>query len=215
MLSADPPHIKLGDFGASVDWQTRCTMDVRTACGGFTLLYAAPEQLGSSPAASAASDVYAAGLICFQMFFPHVKWAAGQPPPLPPAPSGPVEPWLSQLLRDWLHCDPARRPTSAAVLAHPFFSDTALQLERTLAGLAAAEAQARGPPRVCCICRDDVFLRDGVECAGIESHFVCHECFSGHVQELASQDGGRVDARKGEIPCPYGDGKTRCVLRMK
>ena len=249
--TCDPPHIRLGDFDVSLDNKTRTSFAATQAQtgllhgGGLTPLYAAPELLQSPPLpASAASDVYALGLICYQLFCPGVTWRPGQPP-APEAIAAAARrdakhqgsggdnddanatgngEELASLLRTWLHPDPAQRPTPADLLAHPFLANTALQLELQVQTHSAEARRRLGPERTCCICLDEVFSSQGVDCgdpaaedgpvdAKRERHFVCGECFDAHVQDQATQELGRINARHGEITCPHATPQLQCLSR--
>ena len=84
---------------------------------GGTPRYAAPERPGSVP--SAAADVYAIGLIAWELFAGRLPWpddafAERFDPDVPELTVGPV--WLRRLVGEMLRPDPAARP-SAAVIA--------------------------------------------------------------------------------------------------
>ena len=77
-------------------------------------------------------------------------------------------------------------------------------VNRELSELEEEKRLLLGPPRSCCLCFDEFFLSQGVECCGAaERHFMCRECFSRHVTDQATQDLDRRKQRKGEILCPY------------
>ena len=89
LQSADPPFLKLGDFDVSKDSDARATATATQAAAtiaGFTERYAAPELLERRPA-SPSSDVYAAGLVCLDLFIPDTARARarGQPVAHPPS----------------------------------------------------------------------------------------------------------------------------------
>jgi len=189
LQSADPPFLKLGDFDVSKDSDGRATATVThraATVAGYTELYAAPELLQGRPA-SPSSDVYAAGLVCLEMFLPNEARARtpGQTPTLPAgAPDS-----LPGLLRRWLAADPANRPTPAQILAHQFFEQDLKKLdavEKKLEGMEGAQQAARGPARTCCVCCCDelesgeaLCLADGVDCpSGQPAHFVCDLCLA-------------------------------------
>jgi signal transduction histidine kinase len=87
---------------------------------GGTLAYAAPERLAGGPA-TPASDMYALGLMLWELVFGTLPWGEEDAerallrrrgaPPVPPG--GPV--WLCQLLVDLLAATPAQRPSAHTV----------------------------------------------------------------------------------------------------
>jgi signal transduction histidine kinase len=87
---------------------------------GGTFNYAAPERLAGQPQ-SAPADVYALGLLCWEMLYGGLPWAEDgvsvsltrrrHETPTPPSGS----PWLVALLRRILDPSPDRRPTAADV----------------------------------------------------------------------------------------------------
>ena len=42
---------------------------------------------------------------------------------------------------------------------------------------------------------------------------MCNECFDGHVQDQATQEVGRINARHGEITCPYATPQLKCLSK--
>jgi serine/threonine protein kinase len=142
--SANPPFLKLGDFDVRKDSDARATATATHAAAtivGFTERNAAPELLERRPA-SPSSDVYAAGLVCLEMFFPDAA-RARTPGELPSLPAG--APDSPGLLRRWLAADPAARLTPAQILAHQFFEQAVQKLdalEKKLEGMEDAQ-QAR------------------------------------------------------------------------
>lgn len=80
-------------------------------------------------------------------------------------------------------------------------------VEETVARQREADEKARALQRECCICFDSFPVQDGVECSapdGADKHFVCNECFSGHVSEESNTYDLRSLARRdGNVFCPY------------
>ncbi len=100
-------EVKLVDFGM-------------VGLAGGTLAYASPERLAGA-AASPAADVYALGLVVWEMLHGSLPGAEGGLSSIvaqrrrgPPT-STLASPWLAQLLEAMLATDPARRPTASTV----------------------------------------------------------------------------------------------------
>eukprot|EP00729_Bicosta_minor_P006787 gene6787-23797_t len=104
----------------------------------------------------------------------------------------------------------AQREAAAAEAAE---QKQALKVERDqareeiIARNREAYEKARALERDCCICFDSFPVQDGVECSapdGADTHFVCNECFSGHVsEESTTEDLGALAQRQGDVFCPY------------
>lgn len=80
--------------------------------------------------------------------------------------------------------------------------------EETIARQRKAVEKAKALQRDCCICFDSFPVQDGVECSapdGADKHFVCNECFSGHVISESKKDIGSLAKRQGNIFCPSCD----------
>eukprot|EP00457_Paulinella_chromatophora_P000409 gb/GEZN01000409.1/.p1 GENE.gb/GEZN01000409.1/~~gb/GEZN01000409.1/.p1 ORF type:complete len:1427 (-),score=209.47 gb/GEZN01000409.1/:191-4471(-) len=211
MASVDPPHVKLGDFDVSKDTNLRTkhagtlAFTMMMTAVGVTPLYAAPELISPrNKPATYASDMYALGLICYEMWWPTAERQPGKPPDfalLPTTEQTPALKGLITLLHRWLHDDPAQRPLPSEVLADSFFSEAGLRLENRIQVLTADLLLKRGPPRSCRVCFDDKFLSDGLDCAS--GHFLCDDCFAGLVESQVTQEGfGKFRERKGQIFCP-------------
>eukprot|EP00808_Paulinella_micropora_P029990 g28327.t1 len=113
-------QIKIGDFDVSQDKDERATVAAehgRTSLTvrGFTPMYMAPELLQHTGSrCSEASDVYAAGL----MFYDMLKGAAHRRQPPPSVPSlDTLEPAEHDLLQQWLQQNPQRRSTIPELLS--------------------------------------------------------------------------------------------------
>jgi hypothetical protein len=83
------------------------------------------------------------------------------------------------------------------------------QLEHTLAGVehqrAEAEramlAQEAAEARTCCVCYEDMKLKDGVDCpSGEAQHFLCTMCLESHLNALAEE--GPTARNRGRLQCP-------------
>jgi serine/threonine-protein kinase len=125
--------IVIGDFDVSQDTTTRAAYFTQlatkaTASGmvGFTVDYMAPE-LFENKAATTASDVYAAGLVLFELYFPEVK--------RPPNNSGSrlaipkhSDEQVCQLLSPLTEPDPSKRATASHALAMPYFAQVDIEL---------------------------------------------------------------------------------------
>jgi hypothetical protein len=85
-----------------------------------------------------------------------------------------------RVVRQLQHRDPAQRPSAVALLQSPFFQ----------------------PPRGdCCICGESFPLREGSECRADARHFLCSDCFSGHVLHQAGQDLRLLRQRDARLMC--------------
>ena len=126
-----PANVMLTSAGAKVvDFGISALVGQRDAASDGSLLgtpaYLAPERLGGGQV-SAATDVYALGLLIYRCLTARLPWPAGtttqtlrahlyaDPEPLPPIPGLPTE--VADLCRRCLAKEPADRPT-AAELAH-------------------------------------------------------------------------------------------------
>ena len=79
--------------------------------------------------------------------------------------------------------------------------------EEALVRQTKADEKARALQRICCVgayCSGDSLpLHDGIECGGDQKHFVCNDCFSGHVYVQSSTDDlGSLAERCGNVFCP-------------
>ena len=146
---------KLGDFDVSHDSATRVTMAATLV--GFTLDYAAPEQLKGTPA-SKASDMFALGLTLHDIVL-------GRRPIVRPTQANALSepPALGDLVESLLSDDPDDRPTASDVVRDDVF---------------APPAAGRNPAtdrRECQVCCEEKWLDEGVLC-GVGTHFLCGEC---------------------------------------
>jgi serine/threonine protein kinase len=173
---------KVGDFDISHDNETRVTMAATMI--GFTLDYAAPEQLKGTPA-SKASDVFALGLTLHDVML-------GRRPIVRPAQALALSE-TPQTLRDlvgaMLSDDARRRPTASEVLC-----DDAL----------APPAAGRNPAtdrRECQLCCEEKWLDEGVLC-GAGTHFVCRgdECIEPMCRSFCALPLAEV-AKRGALMC--------------
>ena len=76
---------------------------------------------------------------------------------------------------------------------------------------------ARGPPRQCLVCQEDCFLSQGLDCPASQAnlnhgdhHFVCDECFSGHVTHCSKEEIRLRRKRNGLIWCPNRTPDLKC-----
>jgi serine/threonine protein kinase len=116
-----PALLKIGDFDVSKDiaGRTHQARTIATSVKGFTAFYAAPEVLLRGQSATFASDVYSAGLIMLDLYFPTIRLKAAFVANLHAdikVPKLSSEPSLQPLLRSILHSDPTKRPSAAQVL---------------------------------------------------------------------------------------------------
>lgn len=87
---------------------------------GGTPRYASPERPGAG--ATAAADVYAIGLIGWELFTGQLPWADDAPftdrsnPDVPRLPEGRAPEWLADLLVEVLQPDPGRRPSATGIV---------------------------------------------------------------------------------------------------
>ena len=205
---------KIGDFDVSKDKSERTMSfkNIQTMTSfGFTGHYLAPELLETSPKeASAASDVYAAGLMFFDL------WVQPQPPrPVPTKTNQPPvlnekvckSRQVAELLQGWLHRDPRQRLTAKQLLAQPFFMEGELRIKEKME---EEVKKARGPPREGCslfcsnLCleAEQLYLSDGLDCpAGNAAHFMCRECLSLYVIEETKKKSD-IMIRQGLPFCP-------------
>eukprot|EP00808_Paulinella_micropora_P002411 g19278.t1 len=196
-------QVRIGDFDVSQDKAKHATLAAeyartRLTVLGFTSMYLAPEFMqASSPPFSEASDIYAAGLMFFDMLVGSDQ--ERQPPPAVPE-LDKVGKQERALLKKWLHNDPRKRATIPEILASDFFmhAETALNQE-----MQRREAELRGEPRTCCICGDDFHQADGLDCPSQEpSHFVCAECLTGYVKSEAEKPLDQLQQSEGKVWCP-------------
>ncbi|WP_062528001.1 serine/threonine-protein kinase [Demequina rhizosphaerae] len=151
LLVQEADHVKITDFGVSRG--TDQTTLTATGMVMGTAQYLAPELALGKPA-TAASDLYALGIIAFEAVAGKRPFTAASAvdiaisqvnDPVPPLPKG-VSPELADLILRLLEKNPRRRP------------DSALELDRMLAGLTLVEpgtgqrvpvetSAPAGPPR--------------------------------------------------------------------
>jgi len=74
--------------------------------------------------------------------------------------------------------------------------ERAAAAERVAAELAALSEQA-----ACIVCFDDSPAHEGVFCSGERPHFLCRECFDGHVAAQSDVDVGEASQRGGRVHC--------------
>lgn len=121
LLLGNDGSIKITDFGIARAMDASSLTRTGTLMG--TPLYLAPEQAIGRPA-TAASDLYALGIIAFEMLTgrppyegpPTAVVLAHRDAPLPPLPPS-VPPGLADLVHALTAKDPAARPHTAAVVA--------------------------------------------------------------------------------------------------
>eukprot|EP00808_Paulinella_micropora_P003486 g25834.t1 len=182
-------QIKIGDFDVSQDKDQRATVAAehgRTSLTvrGFTPMYMAPELLQRADSrCSEASDVYAAGLIFYDM----LMGAAHRRAPPPSFPSlDTIEPAERALLQQWLHQNPKLRSTIPDLL----------RLIRSL-------WKPKWPcPSKCNVERLSC-KADGLDCpANQPAHFACAACLSGHVQTESLKEMDQLRKVEGKVFCP-------------
>lgn len=221
---------KIGDFDVSKDksertmWMKTRATTTRTSAG-FSQMYMAPELLGERPEeASFASDVYAAGLIFYDLWLrPEPRRSSptkkNAPPPLRGLGSPKVvSDEVVKLLQGWLHPNPRRRLTAKQLLAKPIFMAGEVQLK---AKFEEEAKKARGGSRSCCymtseLCdygtSEELFLSDGLDCpAGNADHFVCRECLSLLVANQAKKSDLRERQGLPMCPCKPLKGSNGCA----
>ena len=113
--------VKITDFGLANFSEQIARDDI-----AGTPAYMAPEQLAGR-AATIASDVYALGLVLFEMFTgvaafapgsaaDRARWSADSAPPTPSSARPDIDPAVERVIVRCLESDPARRPPSARVV---------------------------------------------------------------------------------------------------
>ena len=113
--------VKITDFGLANFSEQIARDDI-----AGTPAYMAPEQLAGG-AASIASDLYALGLVLFEMFTgvaafapgsaaDRARWSADSAPPTPSSARPDIDPAVERVIVRCLESDPARRPPSARVV---------------------------------------------------------------------------------------------------
>eukprot|EP00808_Paulinella_micropora_P029989 g28326.t1 len=64
-------------------------------------------------------------------------------------------------------------------------------------------AELQGEARQCCICGDDFYQADGLDCpANQPAHFACTACLSGHVQAESLKELDQLRKAEGKVWCP-------------
>jgi tRNA A-37 threonylcarbamoyl transferase component Bud32 len=128
--------LKLTDFGISKLAYGASLTKLTSLIG--TPEYMSPEAAEARPA-TAASDMYSAGIVLYEMLAGHTPFTGGHPLAIlrrqvdqPPPPILGLPRWLSALIQAMLAKDPADRPSSAAAV-----SDELREREHELAGLPA------------------------------------------------------------------------------
>jgi serine/threonine protein kinase len=124
MVTHDRKHAKLIDFGVS---RERVTIQSHTrgATATGTLAYMPPEAFDHAVEATNATDVYAFGVLLYELWTGEVPWAglgdaaiipavtAGKRPEIPA--SCPLPPAMHCLIELCWHQDPSERPTFATL----------------------------------------------------------------------------------------------------
>jgi serine/threonine protein kinase len=152
-------HAILTDFETSKAEATAVSETVtRTVVSG---VYTAPEVLRPGGEHSRASDIYSFGVLLVQALAG--DFTKGSEALL--ARVGDAE---RGLLKQLLHPDPSRRPTTGQLLEHSLFRE-------------------RPRVRTCCICMDDIPLTGGLECER-GGHFTCSDCLTRHVLAFSKAD---------------------------
>ncbi|MEQ1912180.1 MAG: serine/threonine-protein kinase, partial [Vicinamibacterales bacterium] len=114
VLVDDRGNVRITDFGIAV---------MRTPSGRHTRMgtpgYMAPEQLTPDGAISEQTDVYALGLILYELVVGSHTFDHFEPTGAPPAPStlaADLDPLLERVILDALAVEPSARPSSAAAM---------------------------------------------------------------------------------------------------
>ena len=140
IVSPDDACATLLDFGFAVRER------YPTECAG-SVGYCAPELRGVQERSvqydTFAADVFSAGVVLFAMLTGRLPFRPGQESANLFIPSS-VSPQAAQLLKLMLCADPARRPSAADVLRHPWFGDSDPSADAAAAKLRAAATMAGG-----------------------------------------------------------------------
>ena len=215
-VTADGNRCVVGDF----DVARTCDGAGATATRlGGTEAFLAPELLAPGAVPTAASDVYALGLVLFDALFPREEGGPERRPSVLARLRGApfVVPahrheGVRQLLERMLSLEPQERPSAAEALAHPFFRQAAAEAE---------DGRQWGAARVCAVqaeCLDDdaddgsgnaaaggLTLAQGLECSG-RRHFVCGADLAAYVAAFCSAANAARQARAaGTVPCTAPD----------
>ena len=127
LMVNDQGRIKLTDFGIAKDLDATALTATGRTLG--TAAYMAPEQIRGTPAVSHKTDLYALGILLYQLLVGRVPFEGSSPMILmhnhlnekPPRPSDKVEEIpvvLDELVVNLMAKDPAARPWDAAAVAH-------------------------------------------------------------------------------------------------
>lgn len=127
LMVNDEGRIKLTDFGIAKDLDATALTATGRTLG--TAAYMAPEQIRGTPAVSHKTDLYALGILLYQLLVGRVPFEGSSPMILmhnhlnekPPRPSDKVEDIpvvLDELVINLMAKDPAARPWDAAAVAH-------------------------------------------------------------------------------------------------
>jgi Protein kinase domain len=229
------PTIKIGDFDVSRvnDDRASCmTLPLTSTAGcssshGFTPSYAAPEVFQHPATHSQASDIYSLGLLMFDVH-PATRVVRDMCCPLPDSintarklnlvsfksKSTDIDSDFVDMLAQILNTDPDSRPDVHTLLRHPFLTNheqKLMQQHRQLQQqLADDEKKRRGRRLSCYACYGEYDEFAGIICPqGCDDHFVCAECFVGHLN--ASRSSCDLRHREGHVYCPsYNDEKSAC-----
>ena len=112
--------VKLLDFGIAklIDGDNPSAALTQSGLGPLTPQYAAPEQLLAQPVTTA-TDIYALGLVLYEIFTGHRPFKTADRSAVPSAVSvvKDIDPVMERVITRCLDPDPARRPQSALILA--------------------------------------------------------------------------------------------------
>src|SRR5512138_66620 len=117
-------QVRITDFGIAISQRQPATHSLTG-----TPAYMAPEQRAIGATLSPQTDIYALGLVLYELLVgqhPFKQHSAAQPPPRPSAVVPSVDPRLERVIMDALSIDPVGRPASA--------TDFAARLAQPVAG---------------------------------------------------------------------------------
>ena len=163
VLVSEEGHAVISDFETSKEEAPAGGVAVTVTRLVVSGVYTAPEVMRAGGEHSRASDVYSFGVLVAQAL---VGDFAGRPEVLLQHKRLGEE--ARGLLKQILHQDPSKRPSTSQLLRHPFFKE-------------------RPRVRSCVICMDDYPFTSGLECER-GGHFTCSDCLAQHVLAFSKSD---------------------------